>query len=82
MCVILTHFNAAQGGPIQMPFVSFLLKKECHCSSDLQRQMRRHHTPKAFWDGFGTLPKLSAGSHVLVSAAHSKYERSWGRCPL
>lgn len=20
MCVILTHFNAAQGGPIQMPF--------------------------------------------------------------
>lgn len=78
MCVILTHFNAAQGGPIQMPFEVISPKEGVSLLSWSAETDEEAPTHQRLSGWVWNFPKLSAGSYVPVSAAHSKYEWSLG----
>ena len=77
MCVILTHFNAVQGGPIQMPFEVISPKEGVSLLIWSRDRWGGTHTPKAFGMGLELSKPLS---RILSSSltAHSKYEWSLG----
>ena len=61
---------------------SFLLKRESHCSSDPQRQTKRHPHTKGFRDGFGTLQNSHQSHKFHSQQLIVGMNGPWGRCPF